>query len=257
MTDSRPLAGRVAVVTGASSGIGEATARLLAARGARVLLGARRTDRLEEVAREIGERAALRRLDVSDAESCHRFAEWALDAAAVDTLVNNAGLARGLGPVVGAAESDWREMMEANVLGLMRLTRAFLPALLARERADLVHVSSVAGVQPYANGAGYCASKAAVEAFAQSLRLELSGTKVRQLVIEPGMAETEFSEVRFHGDRDRAEAVYAGMRPLRADDIAACIAFALEQPPHVCLQRLLVMPTAQAAATVIARTPPG
>ncbi|MCC6217328.1 MAG: SDR family NAD(P)-dependent oxidoreductase [Polyangiaceae bacterium] len=255
MSDRGTLAGRVAVVTGASSGIGEATARAFAARSARVLLGARRVDRLEALARDLGARAAFHPLDVTDPESCRRFADWATATAAVDTLVNNAGLARGLGPVADADEADWREMMEANVLGLMRLTRAFLPALLARDRADLVHVGSVAGVQPYANGAGYCASKAAVEAFAQALRLELAGTGVRQLMLEPGMAETEFSEVRFHGDRTRAAHVYEGMRPLTAVDIAECVAFAVERPPHVCLQRLLLMPTDQAAATVIARGP--
>lgn len=250
------LAGRTFVVTGASSGIGAATALRLAREGADLVLGARREARLAEVqgaCEALGRRVTALPLDVCDAGSTARFVELALAAASVSGLVNNAGLARGLAPVAEGDPRDWREMMEANVLGLMHVTRALLPALVAAPLADLVHVGSVAGLQPYARGAAYCASKAAVEAFASALRLELFGTQVRQLVIEPGMVQTEFSQVRFHGDEARAAAVYAGVTPLSADDVADVIAFAVTRPAHVALHNVLVMPTAQAAATLVAR----
>ena len=253
----RPLAGRIAVITGASSGIGAATARALAELGARVVLGARRRDRLEQEREKIalsGGEAEVLSVDVTDAKSCEAFVGEVLRRhGAVDILVNSAGLARGFEPVVDNSESDWREMVEANVIGLMRVTRAFLPSMIQKRRADIVHIGSIAGLQPYARGAAYCASKAVVEAFVQALRLELSGTGIRQLLIEPGMVETEFSVVRFHGDKPRADAVYQGLTPLSADDVAECIAFALTRPSHVCIQTLLVTPTAQASATVAAR----
>jgi 3-hydroxy acid dehydrogenase / malonic semialdehyde reductase len=259
MARDAKLRGRIAVVTGASSGIGAATARLLAEHGASVVLGARRRDRLEQVRESIavsgGEVTALC-VDVADAESTHAFVKDALSRhGAVDILVNGAGLARGFEPVLENDERDWREMIEANVVGLMRMTRAFLPALLARGGGDVVHVGSIAGLEPYAKGAVYCASKAAVESFVRALRLELVGTRIRQLVIEPGMVETEFSVVRFHGDEKRADAVYRGLVPLLADDVAECILFALTRPAHVSIQTLLVTPTAQASATVSAREP--
>jgi 3-hydroxy acid dehydrogenase/malonic semialdehyde reductase len=255
--DSLPLAGKTAVITGGSSGIGAATARAFAERGARVILGARRKDRLEAECRKIaasGAEAVALVLDVADAASCEVFAGEVLRRhPTIDILVNSAGLARGFEPVVDSSERDWREMIEANVMGLMRMTRAFLPAMLARRRGDIVHVGSIAGLEPYAKGAAYCASKAAVEAFVQALRLELVGTGIRQLVVEPGMVETEFSVVRFHGDKARANAVYQGLTPLSGEDVAECIAFAVTRPAHVCIHTLLVTPTAQASATIAAR----
>ena len=251
------LVDQVAVITGGSSGFGEALARKLAALGARVVLGARRLDRLEAVRASIDEaggRIEAHSLDVADAKSSQAFAANVLRRhGAVDILVNNAGLARGFSHVVDNDENDWREMLEANVMGLMRMTRLFLPALIGRGAGDIVHIGSIAALQPYANGAAYCASKAAVEAFVQALRFELVGKNIRQLLIEPGMALTEFSEVRFHGDRARADKVYEGVTPLSADDVADCILFALTRPRHVCLQTMLLTPTAQAAATVVAR----
>jgi 3-hydroxy acid dehydrogenase / malonic semialdehyde reductase len=255
--ESKPLAGKIAVITGGSSGIGAATARALAERGARVILGARRKDRLDAECRKIaalGAEADALLLDVADAKSCEGFVGEVLRRhAAIDILVNSAGLARGFEPVVDASEPDWREMIEANVIGLMRMTRAFLPAMLAHRTGDIVHVGSIAGLEPYPKGAAYCASKAAVEAFVQALRLELVGSGIRQLVVEPGMVETEFSVVRFHGDKPRADAVYRGLTPLSAEDVAECIAFAVTRPAHVCIQTLLVTPTAQASATIAAR----
>lgn len=248
------LSNKLAVITGASAGIGAAIARRLHEEGARVIVAARRAERLRTLTQELGEPSAYHELDVAQAESVAAFVSWVLAShGAPDILVNNAGLARGLAPVVSASEADWREMMEANVMGLMRLTRAFLPGMLERGSGDLVQMSSIAGVQPYPNGAGYCASKAAVEAFSLALRRELVGTGVRQLVIQPGMAETEFSEVRFHGDASRAKDVYRGVAPLSAGDIAECVCFALTRPPHVSIQTLLITPTAQATATEVAR----
>ena len=255
--ETKPLGGRIAVVTGASSGIGAATARLLAEHGASVVLGARRRDRLEQVRESIaisGGEAACVPVDVADAASTQAFvAEVLARHGTLDILVNSAGLARGFEPVLENDEQDWREMIEANVMGLMRMTRAFLPALIARGGGDIVHVGSIAGLEAYAKGAAYCASKAAVESFVRALRLELVGSRIRQLLIEPGMVETEFSVVRFHGDQNRADAVYRGLVPLSAEDVAECILFALTRPAHVSVQTLLVTPTAQASATVSAR----
>jgi hypothetical protein len=251
------LAGKVAVVTGASSGIGRATALALGTRGAHVVGVARRVDRLRDVRDAIaraGGTAEACRLDVTDRTGCEEFATDVLARhGGVDVLVNDAGLARGLAPVADHDEADWREMIETNVIALARMTKLFLPSLCERG-GDVVHVGSVAGLQPYANGAMYCATKAAVEAFVQGLRLEIVDRGVRQLVIEPGLVtDTEFSEVRFHGDRDRAERVYHGLLPLTAADVAECIVFALTRPRHVSIQTMLVMPTAQATATVVHR----
>lgn len=254
---AQSLEGRTVIVTGATSGIGEATARQLVDRGARVVLGGRREPQLVAVARDLGDRASHRVLDVTDAESCRAFVDDSLTRyPSIDGLVNNAGLARGFADVAECDENDWREMLETNVMGLMRMTKLLVPHLAARPCADIVHVGSIAGLDPYEKGAAYCASKAAVEAFADSLRLELLGTGVRELVIEPGMVDTEFSAVRFHGDRERADAVYRGVTPLRAEDVAECIVFAMSLPAHVSIHNLLVMPTAQAAATRVHREAP-
>lgn len=248
------LEGKVAVITGASAGIGRAIARALWLAGAQVVVGARRTSRLEQLTTELGERAAALPLDVSNASSCQAFVAAVLKQhGAPDILVNNAGLARGLSSVAEGDEADWREMIEANVMGLMRMTKGFLPGMLSRGAGDLVQLSSVAALQPYPNGAAYCASKAAVEAFAFSLRRELLGSGLRQVVIQPGMVETEFSEVRFHGDEGRAKQVYRGVDALSADDIAQCVLFAVTRPAHVSIQTMLVMPTAQATAMETAR----
>lgn len=220
-----------------------------------MVVGARRTSRLEQLAEELGERVVPLALDVSDRTSCAEFSKASLArCGAPDILVNNAGLARGLASVVDADEADWREMVEANLMGLMRITQAFLPAMLERGRGDLVQVSSVAGLQPYAKGAAYCATKAAVDAFSFALRRELLGTGLRQLVIQPGMVETEFSEVRFHGDAERAKQVYRGVDPLSATDVADAIYFAVTRPAHVSIQTMLIMPTAQVTATETARS---
>jgi len=247
-----PTTGRVAVVTGASSGIGEATARGLLAAGFRVVLGARREDRLMAVARELGGRGLV--LDVRDRASIEGFVDAiATEYGQVEILVNNAGLAAGLQPLAEGSDDDWVQMMETNVLGLLRVTKAMLPLLRRAPRAHIVNLGSVAGFEVYPGGVGYTASKHAVRAITRTLRLELMGEPIRVTEIEPGMVETEFSLVRFKGDRERAATVYQGMQPLTGADVADCIVWAVTRPPHVNVDELVVRPIAQATARDVAR----
>ncbi|HLZ37204.1 MAG TPA: SDR family NAD(P)-dependent oxidoreductase [Mycobacteriales bacterium] len=245
---------RTAVVTGASSGIGAATARRLTAEGFDVIVGARRRDRLDEVAAEIG--AIAHPLDVTDPASVTEFAARLPDA--VHVLVNNAGGAQGLDPVERADERQWRWMYDANVLGSLRVTQAVLPALRASGDGHVVVVSSVAGHEVYEGGGGYTAAKHAQSAFAATLRLELLGEPIRVTEICPGLVETEFSLVRFGGDVEKAKAPYRGLTPLVADDVADTIAWAVTRPSHVNIDRIDVKPRAQATATRVHREgPPG
>jgi NADP-dependent 3-hydroxy acid dehydrogenase YdfG len=238
----------VAVVTGASSGIGAATARRLAGEGFHLVVGARRLDRLTEVARPLG--ATARALDVTDADS---VAAFCADVGECRLLVNNAGGALGRDPVAEADEEQWRWMYDTNVLGTMRVTRALLPALEASGDGHVVMIGSIAGLEPYAGGAGYNAAKFGLRAVTRVLRLELLGHPVRVTEIDPGMVETEFSLVRFGGDEERAAAVYAGTTPLTADDVADCVAFAVTRPSHVNIDSMLVMPRDQASPTQVHR----
>ncbi|MEJ3656991.1 SDR family NAD(P)-dependent oxidoreductase [Actinomycetes bacterium KLBMP 9759] len=238
-----------AVVTGASSGIGAATARALAKSGFHVVLGARRVDRCAEIAAEIGGTAV--RLDVTDNASVDAFAAAVPDAT---LLVNNAGGAKGLDPVAQADEDDWRWMFETNVLGTLRVTKALLPALIASGDGHIVTVTSIAGVEIYDNGAGYTGAKHAQGVLHRTLRGELLGQPVRLTEILPGMVETDFSLVRFDGDAQRAADVYKGITPLTADDIADVIAFAATRPSNVNLDQIVVKPRAQASATRAHRT---
>ncbi len=243
---------RVAVVTGASSGIGEATARGLAREGFTLVLGARRQDRLAEVAREL-EGLAIP-LDVRDLTSIETFVR-AVEAKypAVEILINNAGLAAGLQPLAEGSDDDWVQMMETNVLGLLRATKAMIPLLRRAPRAHIVNLGSVAGFEVYPGGVGYTASKHAVRAITRTLRLELLGEPIRVTEIEPGMVETEFSLVRFKGDQQRAAAVYQGMKPLTGADVADCIVWAVTRPPHVNIDEMVVRPIAQATTRDVAR----
>lgn len=236
------------MITGASSGIGAATARALAAEGYRPVLGARRLDRLEALVGEIGGEAIA--LDVTDPDSVAAFADR-LDGC--DVLVNNAGGALGLESLADADEEKWRWMYEANAMGTMRMTRALLPRLVASGDGHVVAVTSIAAIEPYSGGAGYNAAKHAQRATLRVLRQELLGEPVRVTEIVPGMVETEFSLVRFGGDEDAAGRVYAGMEPLRAEDVAECIRWALAQPPHVNVDEIVVRPRDQATATDVHR----
>ncbi|MGK5743041.1 SDR family NAD(P)-dependent oxidoreductase [Micromonospora sp. URMC 103] len=243
----------VAIVTGASSGIGAATARRLAAEGFHVLAAARRTDRLDTLVTEIeaaGGRATAVECDVTSDASVAALAEAAAALPEpVTLLVNNAGGARGLDPVESGSVRDWQWMYDVNVLGTLRVTQALLPALEASGAGTVVIVSSTAGFTVYEGGGGYTAAKHAQTAIAGTLRLELCGRPVRVVEIDPGMVKTEeFSLVRFGGDAERAEAVYAGVaEPLVADDVADCIAWCATRPHHVNVDRLVVRPLAQAA----------
>ena len=234
----------VAVVTGASSGIGAATARRLVSEGFDVIAAARRADRLETLAKETGCRVQI--LDVTDPDAVDSFAA---DVDGCDVLVNNAGGAFGLDPIASASDADWQRMYDVNVLGTMRVTRALLPKLIASGNGIVVNVTSTAGHGVYEGGAGYTAAKFAERALTETLRLELCGQPVRVSEIAPGMVATEeFSLVRFGGDEQRAASVYAGVPgPLVADDIADCIAWVVTRPWHVNIDSMIVRPRAQAA----------
>ena len=237
----------VAVVTGASSGIGAAAVRHLRGAGFEVVAGARRLDRLREVTEPVGARALA--LDVRDRQSVAAFAAAVPECR---VLVNNAGGALGLEPVREADEENWRAMWESNVLGLMYMTRALLPAIEASGNGHIVNIGSIAGFETYVGGAGYTAAKHAVRAITRTLRLELHGRRVRVTEIDPGMVETEFSLVRFR-DEARAKKVYEGLTPLTADDIADCVAWAVTRPWHVNIDEIVLRPLAQAQATLVAR----
>ncbi|MDS1115421.1 SDR family NAD(P)-dependent oxidoreductase [Gordonia westfalica] len=238
-SDQRPIA----VVTGASSGIGAATARRLAKQGYHVVVGARRVDRVEALAAEIG--GTGKRLDVTDEDSVAAFVDG-LDR--VHVLVNNAGGAKGLDPVSDADLDDWRWMWETNVLGSLRITKALIPALIASGDGLIVAITSVAALEAYDNGAGYTSAKHAQAITHRTLRYELLGQPVRLTEIAPGMVETDFSLVRFEGDQERADAVYEGLTPLTADDVAEVIGFVASRPPHVNLDLIVLKPRDQASA---------
>jgi NADP-dependent 3-hydroxy acid dehydrogenase YdfG len=249
--DSSRSGRRVAVVTGASSGIGAATARRLAGSGFELVLGARRADRLAALAEEIGGTAAP--LDVTSQESVDAFCAG---VRRVDVLVHSAGGALGMDPVAEADPADWARMYDVNVLGVLRMTRALLPALTAAS-GDVLIVGSTAGMIAYEGGGGYTAAKHGVHVLAETLRLELCGEPVRVMVVAPGMVATEeFSLIRFGGDQAKADAVYAGVaEPLVAEDIADCVEWMVTRPHHVNVDLLVVRPIAQAAQHKVARSP--
>jgi NADP-dependent 3-hydroxy acid dehydrogenase YdfG len=239
----------IAVVTGASSGIGEATARRLAAEGFHVVAAARREDRLARLVAEVGNATAVR-CDVTDDASVAALAETVAGLEGrLTLLVNNAGGARGMDPVAAGSVADWQWMYDVNVLGTLRVTQALLPALEAGGAGTVVTMASTAAFVVYEGGGGYAAAKHAQGALVGTLRLELCGKPVRVIEIDPGMVRTdEFTLNRLGGDRERADAVYAGVKePLTADDVADCVAWCATRPPHVNIDRLVVRPIAQAA----------
>jgi 3-hydroxy acid dehydrogenase / malonic semialdehyde reductase len=240
------LNGKTAIVTGASSGFGRSTARMLKDAGVRVAGGARRVERLEtEIALE---------LDVTDVQSSERFVAAALEQlGGIDILVNNAGLALGRAPFDDSSEEDEQTVFETNVNGLVRMTRLCLPHI--RDEGHIVNLGSIAGRQAYENAATYVASKFAVRGFTYALREDLLGRPIRLTTVDPGLAETEFSVVRFKGDKEKADAVYKGVDPLTADDVAECIMFALTRPFHVNVDEIVVKAQAQASGGRIIRNP--
>ncbi|MFI8849729.1 SDR family NAD(P)-dependent oxidoreductase [Streptomyces sp. NPDC053499] len=256
-TTAHATSSRTAVVTGASSGIGAATARRLAASGYRVVLTARRADRIAELAAQLsdaGHEAEAYPLDVTDRAAVDAFAER---FEALDVLVNNAGGALGADPVATGNPEEWRQMYETNVLGTLHVTQALLPALTASGDGTVVVLSSTAGHATYEGGAGYVAAKHAQHVLAETLRLEVVGEPVRVIEIAPGMVRTEeFALTRFHGDEEKAAKVYAGVaEPLTADDVADTIAWTVTRPSHVNVDLLVVRPRAQASNTKVHREP--
>ncbi|MCX6572866.1 MAG: SDR family oxidoreductase [Candidatus Aminicenantes bacterium] len=252
------LKDKIVFITGASAGIGEATARAFAAEGARILLCARRIERIEKLGRalESEHKSAVHafRLDVRDQAAVDRAiaglpAEWR----AIEVLINNAGLSRGLDKLPHGLLSDWEEMIDTNVKGLLYVTRAVLPGMIERGRGHIINIGSLAGYEVYPAGNVYCATKFAVRALSKGLRLDLNGTPIRVSEVAPGMVETEFSLVRFHGDAERAGKVYQGLTPLGPDDIADAVVWCATRPLHVNVSEVVVMPTAQASTTLVHR----
>jgi 3-hydroxy acid dehydrogenase/malonic semialdehyde reductase len=241
--------GKTVLVTGATAGFGRAFTERFVRDGHRVIATGRRRDRLDALARKLGKAVLPLGLDVTDAQAVaglpeHLPEEWR----EVDVLINNAGLALGLGPAQEASLADWETMIATNISGLVRLTRAFLPQMVARGAGDIVNLGSTAGTHPYPGGNVYGASKAFVLMFSRNLRADLVGTGVRVVTIEPGLVGgSEFSEIRFKGDKERAEKMYAGANPLMPDDIAEAVAWAVGLPAHVNINRIELMPTSQAA----------
>ena len=232
------------LITGASSGIGEACARAFVAAGRKVILCARRKDRLEALARELGSQALVLELDVRDAAAV----EKALHPLAheVDTLVNNAGLARGREPLQQGTVAHWNEMIDTNIRGVLQVTRALLPAMIGKKRGHIVMMGSVAGHWNYPDGNVYCATKSAVRSLTECLRMDLLGTGIRVTEVSPGMVKTDFSLIRF-GDEKRAKAVYEGVDPLQPSDVADAVLWACQRPAHVNIQEIVLYPTAQAS----------
>jgi 3-hydroxy acid dehydrogenase / malonic semialdehyde reductase len=257
------LNGKWVLITGASSGFGAATARAFGAAGSRLLLGARRVAKLEEVAAAAKQVGALEAhahsLDVGQTASVEAFMAWARPILArqstgaqpasnsLDVLINNAGGAYGLDTVAEGKDADWEAMLQSNVLGLLRVTRAALPLMLKNPGSSIINIGSVAGHVVYEGGSVYCAAKAGELQISRALRLELNGTGIRISSVDPGLAETEFSLVRFKGDAVRAKAVYEGVQPLTGEDIAEILVWVASRPAHVNIDELLVKPVDQAA----------
>jgi NADP-dependent 3-hydroxy acid dehydrogenase YdfG len=226
----------------------------LGRRGFQIVVGARRLDRLARVA---GEEGLALELDVTDKKSIDAFVgEVSKRFGRIDVLVNNAGGALGLAPIEKSVDEDWIGMWQVNVLGLMWMTRASMRLLRKARHGHVVNIGSVAGFETYKGGAGYTAAKHAVRAITRTLRLELNGENIRVTEIDPGLVETDFSLVRFHGDRKAAKAVYQGLKPLSAEDVADCVIFAVTRPPHVDIDEIVVRPVAQATTWMVARKPP-
>ncbi|NJM98847.1 MAG: SDR family oxidoreductase [Phormidesmis sp. RL_2_1] len=254
------LTDKIVLITGASAGIGASCARYLAEAGARLILVARRQDKLQHLADELHSQyqteTLLLSLDVRQAAAiAAMMAKLPAHWQAIDILINNAGLSRGLDKQYEAPLQDWEEMIDTNIKGLLYMTRAIVPGMVTRETGHIINVGSIAARYTYPGGSVYCATKAAVKVLSEGLKIDLLGTPVRVTNIEPGFVETEFSDVRFRGDADRAKNVYKGMTPLTPDDMAEMILFAATRPPHVNVSEIYVIPTDQSSATLIHRRP--
>ena len=249
---------RVVFVTGATAGIGQSCVRAFAAQGARILMCARRAERLKKLAGELRKNFGVPvhhfALDVRSQPAVDKAVaslpeEWR----AIEVLVNNAGLSRGLEKLHQGLVSDWEEMIDTNIKGLLYVSRAVIPGMVERASGHVINIGSIAGYELYPGGNVYCATKFAVRALSRGLRLDLNGTPIRVTEVAPGMVETEFSLVRFHGDGERAGKVYQGLTPLSPDDIADAVVWCATRPPHVNVSEMIVMPTAQASVTLVHR----
>ena len=254
----KSLKDEVILITGASSGIGAACARVFAANGARLILSARRTDRLEALGEELSTQfhnsILIRPFDVRNpAEVKVGIEQLPRDWEAVDVLINNAGLARGFDKLHEGHIEDWEEMIDSNIKGLLYVTRSVVPGMVTRGKGHVVNIASIAGFQTYPRGNVYCASKAAVRVISDGLKQDLHGSPIRVTTISPGLVETEFSQVRFRGDVERAAQVYRGLTPLTPDDIADSVFYAVTRPPHVNINEIVLMPTDQSSATLLHR----
>jgi 3-hydroxy acid dehydrogenase/malonic semialdehyde reductase len=258
--DMPQLQNSIVFVTGASSGIGRSCARKFAEAGAKLILVARRKERLEKLAAELREASAadifLDELDVRDRHAVTRFpqripSKWQ----DIDILINNAGLSRGLDKLHKGEFEDWEEMIDTNVKGLLYISRTIIPGMVERKRGTIINIGSIAGHEVYPNGNVYCATKHAVDALTKGMRMDLVDTPIRVCTIDPGLVETEFSEVRFHGDKDRAKKTYQNLTPLDPDDVADAALYAATRPAHVQIAEIIIMPVAQASTTLVYRTP--
>jgi NADP-dependent 3-hydroxy acid dehydrogenase YdfG len=248
------LVDKTVLITGASSGIGRSCAVAFAARGARLLLCARRRESLDELAADLQTECLTFPLDVRDRAATEAALaglpdEWA----AIDVLVNNAGLAAGLAPLQDGDPDDWDRMLDTNVRGLLNVTRPVVRGMIQRGGGHVLNIGSIAGHEAYPDGAVYCGSKAAVAKITEGLRMDVLGTGVRVSTVDPGLVETEFSIVRFHGDHDRAARVYEGLDPLTPDDVAEAVVWVADRPAHVQVAEVIILPTAQASAARTAR----
>jgi serine 3-dehydrogenase len=249
---------QIVLITGASSGIGEACARVFAQAGAKLILAARRQERLEQLASKLSKEYACE-LHLMSLDVCDRSAvQSALDNlpaswSAVDILINNAGLSRGLDKLHEASIEDWEEMIDTNIKGLLYMTRSLVPGMVSRGKGHVINIGSIAGYQTYPGGSVYCATKAAVKSISEGLKQDLLGTPVRVTSVDPGMVETEFSDVRFHGDTERAKKVYQGLTPLTPDDISDVVFFCATRSPHVNINQVILMPVDQASTILVNR----
>lgn len=245
---------KIALVTGASAGIGEATARRLAAAGYDLILAARRFERLQKLAKELQVDTHLIQLDVRSRAAVEKaIAELPARWQNIELLVNNAGLSRNLDKLHEGKPESWDEMIDTNVKGLLYVSRAVIPGMVARGKGHVINVGSIAGHEVYPNGNVYCASKFAVDAISKGMMMDLVDTPIKVTAIDPGMVETEFSIVRFYGDSERAKKVYQGIKPLTGEDIADAIVWVASRPEHVNIAQVIVMPKAQASALVAHR----
>jgi 3-hydroxy acid dehydrogenase / malonic semialdehyde reductase len=256
----KKLSNSIVFITGASSGIGQSCAYTFAEAGAKLILIARRKERLDRLAKELKKQyntdSYVVMLDIRDRHAVQKFVQkLPLKWRQIDILINNAGLSRGLQKLHEGQFEDWEEMIDTNIKGLLYISRSIIPGMVERRKGTIINIGSIAGHEVYPGGNVYCATKHAVDALTKGMRMDLVDTPIRICTIDPGLVETEFSEIRFHGDRDRAKKTYENMIPLKPEDIANAVLFAATRPAHVQIAEVIMMPTVQASTTLVHRSP--